>query len=111
MKKKDFKKQYKEQDASKFSDEQLDLLDEFVAAAKKLNDAGVSLFWNDDDNALAVVNRDAMQDCDFFEQDNEEIASNPEAKSVYDYLSNGLDITVNYINREQDYLFLPKSDE
>lgn len=97
--------------ASEFSNEQLDLLDEFVAAAKKLNDAGVSLFWNDDDNALAVVNRDAMQDCDFFEQENEVIASNPEAKSVYDCLSNGLDVTVNYINKKQDYLFFPKSDE
>lgn len=52
-----------------------------------------------------------MQDCDFFEQNNEKIASNPKTKSVYDCLSNGLDVTVNYINKEQDYLFLPKSDE
>lgn len=93
---------------AELSDKQLDLLDEFVAAARRLNEAGVSLFWNDDDNALAVANRDAMRGCDFFDQDDEEIASNPKVESVYYSLAASLEVEINYISREQDYLFFPK---
>lgn len=95
---------------AELSDEQLDLLDEFIAAARRLNEAGVSLFWNDDDNALAVANRDAMQDCDFFEGGNEKIASNPESVSLYDNLTASLEVEINFISKGMDYLFFPKKD-
>ena len=95
---------------AELNDEQLELLDEFVAAARNLNDAGVSLFWNGDANSLAVVNRDAMQDESFFSRDDKRIASDPESKSVFDNLTASLEVDINYIDHELDHLFIPKKN-
>lgn len=103
-------KDMKAPSAAELSDEQLELLDEFVAAARNLNEAGVSLFWNGDANALAVVNRDAMQDESFFSRDDKRIASNPKSESVYDNLSASLEVDINYIDHELDHLFIPKKN-
>ena len=97
--------------AAELSDKQLKLLDEFVAAARNLNEAGVSLFYNGDANALAVANRDAMRDCDFFDGGNEKIASNPESVSLYDNLTASLEVEINFISKGMDYLFFPKKTE
>ena len=96
--------------AGELSNEQLELLDEFVAAARNLNEAGVSLFYNGDANALAVVNRDVMQDESFFSRNDERIASNPESKSVFDNLTASLEVDINYIDHELDHLFIPKKN-
>ena len=96
--------------AAELSDEQLELLDEFVAAARNLNEAGVSLFYNGDANALAVVNRDVMQDESFFSRDDKRIASDPKSKSVFDNLTASLEVDINYIDHELDHLFIPKKN-
>lgn len=96
--------------AGELSNEQLELLDEFVAAARNLNEAGVSLFWNGDANALAVVNRDAMQDESFFSRDDKRIASDPKSQSVFDNLTASLEVDINYIDHELDHLFIPKKN-
>ena len=96
--------------ANRLSERQKNLLDEFLAAAERLNEAGVSLFWNDDDNGLAVINRDAVRDGEFFSFDDAKVAADPESESVYENLSSRLEIEVSYISKDIDILFYPKND-
>lgn len=103
-------KQAKTTFRAELDNRQLELLDEFVAAARRLNEAGVSLFYNGDANALAVVNRDAMQDESFFSRDDKRIASDPKSESVYDNLSASLEVDINYIDHELDHLFIPNKN-
>ena len=89
------------------SDKQLDLLEQFQAAAEKLNDAGVSLVWDDDDNSLRAVNRDAVRDGAFYRD--EPWKKLPEAaESLFSTPLERLDIEVTYMSSDLRLYYIPK---
>lgn len=86
---------------------QLDVLDEFLAAAERLNEAGVSLIWDEDNNSLCAANRDAMRDCGFFRV--EPGGRIPEdALLLSDTATNGLDIEISYMSKDNDLYYHKK---
>lgn len=97
--------------AGELTEEQLNALDDFVKAAKALNDCGVTLFWNDDENALCAINRDAMREGLFFSYDDVGAACDKETESVYANMTSAIDVEVTYISKDIDYLYYPKTKE
>lgn len=97
--------------AGNLTDKQLEALDEFLAAAERLNNEGVSLIWDEEGNNLCAANRDAMRDHSFFrvEPDGEV----PEgALLLSETATNSLDIEMSYMSNDYDlYYFLAAEDE
>lgn len=97
--------------AGNLTDRQLEALDEFLAAAERLNNEGVSLIWDEEGNNLCAANRDAMRDHSFFrvEPDGEV----PEgALLLSETATNSLDIEMSYMSNDYDlYYFLAAEDE
>ena len=94
--------------ADELTVDQMNILDDFVKAAKRLKDAGVALLWDDDDNSLAVVNTNAMQNGEFLSLDDLGVAADENTESVYAQLNKLNDVDVTYISKDIDYLFYPK---
>ena len=93
--------------AGNLTDRQLDLLDEFLAAAARLNEAGVSLIWDEEDNSLCAANRDAMRDESFFRQEPD--GELPEdAVLLSDTATNSLDIEISYMSKDYDLYYFKK---
>lgn len=94
--------------AGNLSSKQLEALDEFLAAARRLNDAGVSLLWDEDDNSLRVANRDTMRDESFWR-----LEPGEEQKEgtllLSDNASNALDIEISTLSRNYDLYYYPKN--
>ena len=97
--------------AGNLTDKQLEALDEFLAAAERLNNEGVSLIWDEEGNNLCAANRDAMRNHSFFrvEPDGEV----PEgALLLSETATNSLDIEMSYMSNDYDlYYFLAAEDE
>lgn len=97
--------------AGNLTDRQLEALDEFLAAAERLNNEGVSLIWDEEGNNLCAANRDAMRDHSFFrvEPDGEV----PEgALLLSETATNSLDIEMSYMSNDYDlYYFLAAENE
>jgi len=97
--------------AGNLTDKQIEALDEFLAAAERLNNEGVSLIWDEEGNNLCAANRDAMRDHSFFrvEPDGEV----PEgALLLSETATNSLDIEMSYMSNDYDlYYFLAAEDE
>lgn len=97
--------------AGNLTDKQLEALDEFLAAAERLNNEGVSLIWDEEGNNLCAANRDAMRDHSFFrvEPDGEV----PEgALLLSETATNSLDIEMSYMSNDYDlYYFLAAENE
>lgn len=95
--------------AAELDVKQLELLDEFIASAKRLNEAGVSLVWNEDDNCICAANCDRMLDNSFFSEDSgEDIPVNAEYLSCN--ITAGLDIEITPISRLSDCYYIPNTD-
>lgn len=107
----EFDKDSASDNAGNLTDRQLEALDEFLAAAERLNNEGVSLIWDEEGNNLCAANRDAMRDQSFFrvEPDGEV----PEgALLLSETATNSLDIEMSYMSNDYDlYYFLAAEDE
>ena len=97
------------QNAGNLDAHQLELLDTFLAAAVALNESGVSLLWDEDNNCLCAANRDVMKDCSFFRDEFDQ--ERPEGSVLLsDTATNGLDIEITPISRDYDLYYFPKED-
>lgn len=94
--------------AGNLSPKQLEALDEFLAAARRLNDAGVSLLWDEDGNSLCAANRDAMQDESFWRLEPSE-EQKEGTLLLSDNASNALDIEITTLSRDYDLYYYPKN--
>lgn len=97
--------------ARNLTDKQLEALDEFLAAAERLNNEGVSLIWDEEGNNLCAANRDAMRDHSFFRVEPD--SKVPEgALLLSETATNSLDIEMSYMSNDYDlYYFLAAEDE
>lgn len=92
--------------AGNLTDRQLEALDEFLAAAERLNNEGVSLIWDEEDNSLCAANRDNMRGNDFFRAELD--GKVPEdALLLSETATDSLDIEISYMSKDYDLYYLP----
>ena len=96
--------------AGELSDNQLNLLDEFLAAAERLNEAGVSLLWDEDGNYLVAANRDSMADNSFFRLEDDK--PQPQGALLLSETSTAaLDIEISHMSCSCDLYYYPHNQE
>lgn len=85
---------------------QLQLLDEFTEAAQRLNEAGVSLVWDEESNGICAANRDMMKDNSFFRLDPDEEL--PEgAIRLSETASATIGIEIHHMSEDYDLFYYP----
>lgn len=105
----EFEYEKKSDSAGNLSDRQLDALEEFVLVAKRLNDIGVSLIWDEEENSLRAVNRDKMKDNNFFQADESgDIPS--DANCLNDEATAGINIEITPTCKEYPLYYFPNTE-